>query len=82
MKKRLSSGLQVELTAGGASLSFAVIDETRVDGYVASWAEGLGLADLQVDVDGERSELTDLERRDSVGSAVRQGEVVQWTSPS
>jgi hypothetical protein len=61
-------------------LSFAVIEEARIKDYVAKWAEGMKgrLTDLQVDVDGEKSEVNGLQHVYSVGSATVEGKPIQW----
>jgi predicted Zn-dependent protease len=61
-------------------LSFAVIDETKIDGYVTKWAEGMkgGLTDLQIDIDDKVEEVNGLQQIYSMGSALLEGKPIQW----
>jgi predicted Zn-dependent protease len=80
-KTRTNAGqLVAEPADGKAYVSFAVIDESAIDGYVAKWADGMkgGLTDLQVDVDAETSEVNGLQHAYSVGSAKLEGKPIQW----
>ncbi len=80
-KTRTNAGQFVAEPPDGKSyLSFAVIEESAVDGYVAKWAEGMKgrLTDLQVDVDDETSEVNGLQHVYSVGSATLEGKPIQW----
>jgi predicted Zn-dependent protease len=80
-KTRTNGGqLVAEPPDGKSYLSFAVIEESAVDGYLAKWAEGMkgGLTDLQVDVKAETSEVNGLQQVYSVGSAKLEGKPIQW----
>jgi predicted Zn-dependent protease len=79
-KTRTNAGqLVAEPPNGKAYLSFAVIEEAGIKGYVENWARGMGgLTDLQVDVDDEVSEVNGLQHIYSVGSAKLEGKPIQW----
>ena len=80
-KTRTNAGqLVAEPPDGKAYLSFAVIEEASIKGYVEKWAEGMKgrLTDLQVDVDDEVNEVNGLQQIYSVGSATLEGKPIQW----
>ncbi len=63
-----------------SQLTFSVIEEANIPGYVEKWAAGMQgrLTDLQVDVDDEVNEVTGLQQIYSVGSATLAGKPIQW----
>jgi predicted Zn-dependent protease len=80
-KTRVNAGqLVAEPPDGKSYLSFAVIEEASIKGYVEKWAEGMKgrLTDLQVDVDDEVNEVNGLQQIYSVGSATLEGKPIQW----
>lgn len=80
-KTRTNAGqLVAEPADGKAYLSFAVIEEANIKGYVEKWAEGMKdrLTDLQVDVNAEVNEVNGLQQIYSVGSATLEGKPIQW----
>jgi hypothetical protein len=60
-------------------LSIAVLQEAKVNEYVAKWLEGArALTDFQIDVDGKESEVNGLKQTYSVGSGILDGKEIQW----
>jgi predicted Zn-dependent protease len=71
--------LVAEASDRKVALRFTVIEETAARDYVATWSQGRrDLTNLQVDVDGEVSQVNGLQHVVSAGSATMDGKPVDW----